>query len=82
MSLGTSIKSIMLKRFFNGILAFFATSTVAAQSEPIKVLFIGNSYTHMNDMPKMFDKIRPFFGAFEGASRATEVCENGCMIGL
>jgi len=57
MSLRSSIKSIMLKRFFNGILAFFATGTVAAQSEPIKILFIGNSYTHMNDMPKMFDKI-------------------------
>lgn len=57
MTLRTSIKNIMLKKFFNGILAFFATSTVAAQSEPLKVLFIGNSYTHMNDMPKMFDKI-------------------------
>lgn len=53
----TTIRNIMLKKFFNGILAFFATSTVTAQSEPLKVLFIGNSYTHMNNMPKMFDKI-------------------------
>jgi hypothetical protein len=57
MALRTSIRDIMLKKFFNGILALFATSTVAAQSEPIKVLFVGNSYTHMNNMPKMFDKI-------------------------
>lgn len=57
MSFRTSIKNIMLKKFFNGFLAFFATSTVAAQTEPLKVLFIGNSYTHMNQMPKMFDKI-------------------------
>ena len=52
-----STKDIMLKRFFNGIIALFATSNVAAHSEPIKVLFIGNSYTHMNNMPKMFEKI-------------------------
>lgn len=57
MAYRTSMKDIMLKKFFNGILALFATSTVAAQSEPLKVLFIGNSYTHMNDMPRMFEKI-------------------------
>ncbi|MDG1330738.1 MAG: hypothetical protein P8P74_00295 [Crocinitomicaceae bacterium] len=57
MALRTSIKNIMLKKFFNGIIAFFATCTVSAQEEPLKVLFIGNSYTHMNNMPKMFDKI-------------------------
>jgi hypothetical protein len=57
MTLRTSIKNIMLKKFFNAILALCSTSTVAAQSEPLKVLFIGNSYTHMNNMPKMFDKI-------------------------
>ncbi len=57
MALRTSMKNIMLKKFFNGILALFATSTVTAQSEPLKILFIGNSYTHMNDMPRMFDKI-------------------------
>lgn len=57
MAYRSSIKDIMLKKFFNGILALFATGTVAAQSEPLKILFIGNSYTHMNDMPKMFEKI-------------------------
>ena len=57
MAFRTSMKDIMLKKFFNGILALFATSTVAAQTEPLKVLFIGNSYTHMNNMPKMFEKI-------------------------
>ena len=53
----TSFKEIMLKKFFNGILAFFAASPVIAQSEPLKILFIGNSYTHMNNMPRMFEKI-------------------------
>ena len=57
MAYRTSMKDLMLKKFFNGILALFATGTVAAQSEPLKILFIGNSYTHMNDMPKMFEKI-------------------------
>ncbi len=53
-----SMKDIMLKKFFNGILALFATSSaVSAQVEPLNVLFIGNSYTHMNNMPSMFDKI-------------------------
>jgi hypothetical protein len=32
--------------------------------------------------PKMFDKSRPFLGDFLGASRTTEVCENGFMIGF
>lgn len=57
MAFRTSIKDIMLKKFFNGILALFATGSVSAQAEPVKVLFIGNSYTHMNNMPKMFEKI-------------------------
>lgn len=57
MAFQTSIKDIMLKKFFNSILALFATTTVSAQSEPLKILFIGNSYTHMNDMPHLFDKI-------------------------
>ncbi|MFT5779525.1 MAG: hypothetical protein ACI837_002484 [Crocinitomicaceae bacterium] len=53
-----SIKDIMLKRFFNVIISLFATGSVTAGGdEPLKILFIGNSYTHMNDMPKMFDKI-------------------------
>jgi hypothetical protein len=53
-----SIRDIMLKKFFNVIISLFATGSVTAgDSEPLKILFIGNSYTHMNDMPKMFDKI-------------------------
>jgi hypothetical protein len=57
-----SFKEIMLKKFFNGILALFATSPVIAQSEPLKILFIGNSYTHMNNMPGMFEKISKHAG--------------------
>lgn len=47
----------MLKKFFNLIISLFATVTASADSIPLKILFIGNSYTHMNDMPKMFGKI-------------------------
>lgn len=47
----------MLKNFFNLIVSVFATSTVISQVEPVKVLFIGNSYTHMNNMPALFELI-------------------------
>lgn len=60
MTFRNSMKQIMLKKIFNAIVALFATGTaVAGQTnlEPLKVLFIGNSYTHMNDMPSMFEKI-------------------------
>lgn len=36
-----------------GISAFSMANT----SDSLKILFIGNSYTHMNNMPKIFDKI-------------------------
>ena len=44
------------------LIPFFHSSAVIAASEPakaepLKVLFIGNSYTHMNDMPSIFEKI-------------------------
>ena len=32
--------------------------------------------------PMTFDKSRPFFWAPEGASRTTEDCKSGCMIGF
>ena len=34
------------------------------------------------ERPKMFDKSRPLLGEQLGASRTTEVCKNGCMIGF
>ncbi|MCH2225010.1 MAG: PKD domain-containing protein [Crocinitomicaceae bacterium] len=52
-----SLKNIMLKKFFNLIVSFFAGTTVVGAVEPISVLFIGNSYTHQNRMPKLFEKI-------------------------
>lgn len=52
-----SIRQIMLKKFFNLVVSLFATGTASADTIPLKVLFIGNSYTHMHDMPKMFGKI-------------------------
>ena len=38
----------------------FGFNSIAQKIEnldPLKILFIGNSYTHMNNMPKLFDKI-------------------------
>jgi len=36
---------------------FFINYSKASQVEPLKILFIGNSYTHMNKMPEIFAKI-------------------------
>ncbi|HIP31831.1 MAG TPA: PKD domain-containing protein [Crocinitomicaceae bacterium] len=36
---------------------FFGASANAASVDPVKILFIGNSYTHMNEMPKMLQKM-------------------------
>ncbi len=48
----------MLKRFFNLVISLFASGSASADTIPaLKILFIGNSYTHMHDMPKMFGKI-------------------------
>ena len=52
-----SIKQLMLKKFFNLVVSLFAAGTASADTIPLKVLFIGNSYTHMHNMPKMFGKI-------------------------
>lgn len=48
---------MMLKRLFACLFAGLFGGASYAADEPIKVLFIGNSYTHMNEMPKMFEKI-------------------------
>ncbi|MCH2231455.1 MAG: PKD domain-containing protein [Crocinitomicaceae bacterium] len=58
MLISKSIRNIVLKSllvFFNWL--FFGTSANAATVEPIKILFIGNSYTHMNEMPSILQKI-------------------------
>lgn len=52
-----SFANIMLKGFLASVVTFFFGSTVSAQSDSLKILFIGNSYTHMNDMPGIFKKI-------------------------
>ncbi len=44
-----------IKAFFLSL--FFGSNAQAKSVEPLKVLFIGNSYTHMNEMPKIFQKM-------------------------
>lgn len=52
------IQQVMINRFFQALFALFCGSTVNAQTpDSLNVLFIGNSYTHMNRMPFLFDKI-------------------------
>lgn len=57
-----------MKDFFNGGRRLFAyllggvfTGVVGlnaqAQAEPVKILFVGNSYTHMHNMPGIFEKM-------------------------
>lgn len=46
-----------MKNMFKAILSLFASSSVFAQNKELSVLFIGNSYTHMNDMPKIFNTL-------------------------
>ena len=36
---------------------FHVSSTFSQAGEPLKILFVGNSYTHYNNMPKIFDKM-------------------------
>ena len=62
-----NIRNVIMKRFFNLIVSFFCGSSVFAQTTntqtdgsvpgALNILFIGNSYTHMNSMPFIFDKI-------------------------
>lgn len=49
-----------MKKMFRVMLAFlFGTQAYAqkGQKDELSVLFVGNSYTHMNEMPSIFDKI-------------------------
>ncbi len=46
----------MLKRFIQCLIAVFCGSAAHA-FQPMNVLFIGNSYTHMNDMPDLFGRL-------------------------
>lgn len=51
------INGVLLR--FSKLIGIFGLSTfaMANSTDSVKILFIGNSYTHMNNMPKIFDKI-------------------------
>lgn len=53
----TRLKEAMLRRLFKLLVAFFCGSSAMAEGHPMNVLFIGNSFTHMNSMPQMFEKL-------------------------
>ena len=57
MIIATKIKKVMIKRFFSFLAATFWGTSLNAGVEPMRVLFIGNSYTHMNSMPALFEKM-------------------------
>ncbi|MCO5260928.1 MAG: PKD domain-containing protein [Crocinitomicaceae bacterium] len=55
-----TIKKVMFRGFINALIAFFCGGIVSAQTaeiHPMNVLFIGNSFTHMNSMPLMFERL-------------------------
>lgn len=51
--------SSLFKKQIFVFMAIFCSifSSKAATAEPMSILFIGNSYTHMNNMPGIFEKI-------------------------
>lgn len=51
-------RELMFSKFFKLLVSFFCgTSAIAQAPDTMNILFIGNSYTHMNSMPFIFDKI-------------------------
>ncbi|GEM_PF-174433 len=54
-----SINRTLLQWILFLALSFVSTGVSAQNTKPasLKILFIGNSYTHMNSMPKLFEKI-------------------------
>jgi len=54
------MKSIFRRRLFASTLAFLFGSVTFSQNlnkENLNILFVGNSYTHMNEMPFIFDRM-------------------------
>jgi hypothetical protein len=58
---GFSMSKILQLQFFKGIILMFFMSVAmmlhAADPAPIKVLFIGNSHTMVNDVPELFARL-------------------------
>jgi len=55
-----SLRSIVLKSIKAFLISFLFGSNASAMdtdSDAVKILFIGNSYTHMNEMPKIVQKM-------------------------
>lgn len=46
-----------LSHYVSLLVASLVTSISAAQDSTLKVLFIGNSYTHVNDLPNMVERV-------------------------
>ena len=53
------MKQFMFKKFFQFLFSLFCGvgSLFGQSNDSLNILFIGNSYTHMNSMPRIFDKI-------------------------
>ncbi len=56
-----SIKTFLVSLLFGGM-ANAQNGEEVKKFPPMRVLFIGNSYTHMNSMPKLFEKMAKFKG--------------------
>ncbi len=51
------MKSQLQYKFLSLVFFILLGGKVLAAEPPLNILFIGNSFTHMNSMPKMFDRI-------------------------
>jgi hypothetical protein len=67
--------TILMKKVVNIVLSFLFGSQLLAQasdSTNMNILFIGNSYTHMNDMPKLFGKLAKAKGYEVNVEKTTQ----------
>ena len=49
--------SLLLFFLFNNSITFAQSASEQSSINPMKILFIGNSYTHYNNMPAIFEKL-------------------------
>lgn len=73
MKVNNGISSKILKRAFIFLSVLFTCQVAnASDTEPIKLLFIGNSYTQMNEMPSLLQKMVSRSGKNSIIERSTE----------
>lgn len=57
-----SCSKITLLKYCLGFSFLLGANATHSQQDSVKILFVGNSYTHMNNMPGIFDRIATLAG--------------------